>query len=206
MLIRTRGGAIKKKPVNFDLSLNQRLKRNYKEKQAIGLKAVSIIKEGDTIVMDSGSTTLEIAKNLGHFKKLRLITNSLPIAEEVITFKGVEVIIMGGILRQEMRSLVGSMTQLNLQNYYCDTAFIGTDGIDSEHGISTPVIEEATLCQTMMKISKKVVVVTDSSKFKRRRFAKIADVSAIDTIITDKNIPQEEVDKLVDKSIELILV
>ena len=206
LLIRTRGGAIKKHPVNFDLNLNQRLKKNYKEKQQIGKKAIEYINEGDTIVMDSGSTTLEIAKNLKQFNKLKLITNSLPIADLVADFKGVEVIITGGILRPEMRSLVGSMTESNLSNYYCNVAFIGTDSISSEYGISTSIIEEATLNQAMMKISEKVIVVTDSSKFLRRSFVKIADIDALDSIITDYKIPDEEKQRLNRLRVELILV
>ena len=206
LLIRTRGGAIKKKPVNFDLNLNQRLKKNYLEKQNIGIKAIEYINEESTIVIDSGSTTLEIAKNLKNFKKLKLITNSIPIAEAVADFKGVEVIMPGGILRSEMRSLVGSMTESNLLNYYCDIAFIGTDSISCDYGISTSIMEEATLNQTMMKIAQNVIVVTDSSKFLRRSFVKITDISNINTIITDKKIPIEELQKLQKLSVELVLV
>jgi len=105
-----------------------------------------------------------------------------------------------------MRSLVGSMTESNLLNYYCDIAFIGTDSISCDFGISTSIMEEATLCQTMMKIAKKVIVVTDSSKFQRRSFVKIADLTKIGTIISDKNIPDEELYKLRKLPIELILV
>ena len=206
LLIRTRGGAIKKKPFNFDLNLNQRLKKNYIEKQNIGIKAIEYINEGSTIVMDSGSTTLEVAKNLKSFKKLKLITNSIPIAEIVADYKGIEVIMPGGVLRSEMRSLVGSMTESNLLNYYCDIAFIGTDSISCDYGISTSIMEEATLNQTMMKIAKKVIVVTDSSKFQRRSFVKIADITKIDTIITDKNIPVEELQKLKKLPIEVVLL
>jgi len=206
LLIRTRGGAIKKQPVNFDLSLNQRLKKFYKEKQRIGRKAVEYIREGDTIVMDSGSTTLQIAKNLDRFKQIKLITNSLPIAEAVADFDGVEVIIPGGVMRAEMRSLVGPMAERNLLLYYCDIAFLAVDGIDCEYGISTPVIYEATFCKTMIDIAKKVIVVSDSSKFRRRSFVKIASMNEINMIITDQGIPDEQKHKLEKMHLDLILV
>jgi DeoR family transcriptional regulator of aga operon len=206
LLIRTRGGAIKKQPVNFDLSLNQRLKKFYKEKQRIGRKAVEYIREGDTIVMDSGSTTLQIAKNLDRFKQIKLITNSLPIAEAVADFDGVEVIIPGGVMRAEMRSLVGPMAERNLLQYYCDIAFLAVDGIDCEYGISTPVIYEATFCKTMIDIAKKVIVVSDSSKFQRRSFVKIAAMDEIDMVITDQGIPEEQKFKLEKMHLDLILV
>ena len=206
LLIRTRGGAISKQPTNFDLSLNQRLKKYHKEKQNIGKKAVEYIKEGDTIVMDSGSTTLRIAENLGKFKQIKLITNSLPIADQVADFKGVEVIIPGGILRPEMRSLIGSMAERNLLNYYCDIAFLAIDGIDCDKGISTPVLYEATFSRTMIEISKKVIVVSDSSKFQRRSFVKIAPIDKIDVIITDKGIPETDKQKLIRMNLDLVLV
>ena len=206
VLIRTRGGAIKKIPITYDLSLNQRINKSKKEKQRIGKKALDFIKDGHTIVMDSGSTTLEIAKNLGKFKDLKLITNSLPIADNVADFNNVEVIVPGGILRSEMRSLVGPMAERNLLNYYCDVAFLAVDGIDAEHGIYTPVIHEATLCKTMMEISRMVIVVCDSSKFLRKSFVKIAPVSSIDVIITDSGIPEEEKQKLEMLNVKVVVV
>ena len=188
------------------MSLNQRLKKFFREKQRIGRKAVEYIREGDTIVMDSGSTTLQIAKNLDRFKQIKLITNSLPIAESVADFDGVEVIIPGGVMRPEMRSLVGPMAERNLLQYYCDIAFLAVDGIDCEYGISTPVIYEATFCKTMIDIAKKVIVVSDSSKFRRRSFVKIASMNEINMIITDQGIPEEQRLKLEKMHLDLILV
>jgi DeoR family transcriptional regulator of aga operon len=206
LLIRTRGGAINKQPINFDLSLNQRLKKCFKEKHNIGKKAVEYIKEGDTIVMDSGSTTLRIAENLGKFKKIKLITNSLPIAEQVADYKGVEVIIPGGVLRPEMRSLIGPMAEKNLLNYNCDIAFLAVDGIDSNYGVSTLILYEATFGRAMIDISKKVIVVSDSSKFQRRSFVKICSMDKLDVIITDKGLNDEDKKKINAMSIHLDLV
>jgi len=206
LLIKTRGGAIKKKSSNFDLGLNQKLKRNYKEKQKIGLKAIEFIHDGDTIVLDSGSTTLAIAKNLKKFKNLKVITNSLPITEEIVDFEGIEVILPGGILRKEMRSLIGPMAESNLKNYNCDIAFIGVDGIDVNFGISTPLIYEAVLNKIMIDIAKKSIVVCDSSKFKKRSFAKISDLSSINVIITDTKIDADDKSNIEQMNIELVLV
>ena len=206
LLIRTRGGAIKKVPITYDLSLNQRVNKNKKEKQRIGIAAMNFVKDGYTIVIDSGSTTLEVAKNLNSFKNLKLITNSLPIADHVSEFKDVEVIVPGGIMRTEMRSMVGPMAERNLLNYYCDIAFIGVDGIDTEHGIYTPVIHEASLCRTMMEISNKVVVVCDSSKFLKKSFVKIAPMKHVDVIITDAGIPAAEKKKLERMNIKIVIV
>jgi len=206
LLIRTRGGAIKAQPVNFDLNLNQRLKTNYKEKQRIGKKAVEYIKNNYTIVMDNGSTTLEVARNLKGFKNIKLITNSLPIADLVADFPDIDVIIPGGELRAEMRSLVGSMAEKSILNYHCDIAFLGTDGIDPEMGISTPQIEEAALSEKMIQIANQVIVVSDCSKFGRKSFVKFGNISEIDIIITDKGIKDEDLNQYTDFTVELVVV
>ncbi len=205
LLIKTRGGAIKRPAMNYDLTLSQKLKTNFQQKQKIGKKAVEYIKDGYTIVFDSGSTTLAVAKNLKRFKNLHVITNSLPIADELADYKGVEVILPGGILRKEMRSIIGPMAEQTLRNYYCDVAFIGVDGIDKQ-GFYTPNIYEASLSKIMAKIAKKVIVVCDSSKFGRRSFVKIDDIKAIDIIITDQGISQEYSIFFEEAGVELITV
>jgi len=151
LLIKTRGGAIKSQPVNFDLSLNQKLKINYAEKQRIGKKAIEFVKNGDSIVIDSGSTTLEVAKNLEDFD-INLITNSLPIADICADFKNVDVIIPGGELRPEMRSLIGPITVKTIGEFHCDIAFIGADCISVDSGIFTPLISEAAVSRAMIKM------------------------------------------------------
>lgn len=205
LLIRTRGGAIKQQAANFDLNLNQKLKKNYKQKQKIGKKATDLIKEGDTIILDSGSTTLELAKNLQKFSSLTIITNSLPIAEQLSDNDNIDIIIPGGVLRREMRSLVGSVAEKSFLNYSCDKVFLAVDGIDSEFGISTPLTDEAMLGKAMIEASKQIIVVSDSSKFKQRCFAKIASISNVNLIITDSGIPEDEKKKIENEGVEIII-
>lgn len=204
-LIRTRGGAVSKQPSTFDLNLNQRLKHNYKQKQKIGKRAVEYIKDGSTVIMDSGSTAIEVAKNLKGKKNIKLITNSLPIAEIVADNDKIEVIIAGGTLRPEMRSLIGSITEKTILNYYCDIAILGSDGIDPDMGFYTKLESEASLVQTMIKVSRKTIVVTDSSKFGKKRFVRIAGISDVDIIITDDAISPIDVQKIISKGVKLVI-
>lgn len=102
-------------------------------------------------------------------------------------------------------SLVGMLAEKGLKNYFCDKLFLGVDGFDTSHGISTPNIEEAHLNQIMIEISQKVIVVADSSKFQRRGFAFIAGINKIHALITDKGIPAEEKSKLESIGIEVII-
>ncbi len=204
-LIRTRGGAVSRQPSSFDLNLNQRLKNNYKQKRKIGKRAVDYIKDGSTVIMDSGSTAIEVAKNLQDKKNIKLITNSLPIAEIVADNDQIEVIITGGTLRPEMRSLIGSITEKTILNYYCDVAILGADGIDSDMGFYTKLEGEATLVQTMIKVSRKTIVVTDSSKFGKKRFVKIANIADINIIITDDAIDPIDRTKITSQGVELVI-
>ncbi len=207
MLIRARGGAIKIKLQNIgvDSPLSDKMREHFKEKQQIGQAAAKLISEGDTIILDSGTTTAEIAKNLDELKELTIITNAINIATILADKNDFNVFMPGGMLRKKSLSLVGVMAEENINRYYCDKLFLGVDGIDREHGLSTPNVEEAHVNRMMIDISKKVIVVTDSSKFFRRRFASIAPITKIDILVTDSGISNQDKIMLEQAGIEVII-
>ena len=205
-LIRTRGGAIKSQRTGIDFKLTEKAKQHSLEKQAIGKKASELIKDGDTVIIDSGTTTLELAKNLNGFENLIVITNALNIASQLVNSEKIKVIMLGGMIRQNSLSLIGPIAENNVKNYFCDKLFMGVDGIDSHYGITTPNTEEAHLNKLMIEISKEVIVLADSSKFLRRSFAFISPITKINTIITDKNIPPEELNNLQNQAVKVITV
>jgi DeoR family transcriptional regulator, aga operon transcriptional repressor len=205
LLLRTRGGAIKQRRVGLDFALAEKQKQHLQEKQHIGRAAAEMIQEHDTVILDSGSTTMEIARNLGHLNQVTVITNALNIAGILAEYKNIKVIIPGGFLRENSYSLIGSMAEQSVRNYYCDKLFLGVDGFDSRYGISTPNIEEAQLNRVMVEISRELIVVTDSSKFNRRSFAFIAPSSQIDFVVTDKGIPLEEQNNLKTMGVKVII-
>ena len=112
----------------------------------------------------------------------------------------------GGVLRKRSLSLVGALAGENFKNFYCDKLFLGVDGFDTNYGLSTPNTEEAYVNSIMIGMANKVIVVTDSRKFLRRRFAFIADLSNIDVVITDSGIREEDKARLKNQGIELIIV
>lgn len=207
MLIRARGGAIKIKfqMMGVDSSISDKQKEFQKEKQLIAKAAVKLIGDGDTIVFDSGTTTTEIAKNLGTLNSLTIITNALNIASILAEYDGFNIFMPGGLLRKKSLSLVGVLADENFEKFYCDKLFLGADGFDTEHGLSTPNSEEAHLNQIMIKIAKKVIVVTDSRKFDRRRFAFIGRISEVDVVITDAGIKDEDKNRLEQNGVEVII-
>jgi len=205
LLIKTRGGGLKTQRVGIDQHLNDKAKINSKEKQAIGKKAAELINDNDTIIIDSGTTTIEIAKNLSRIKNLTVITNALNIASQLIRDE-IKVIVLGGILRTASLSLTGPIGENSIKNFYCDKCFLGVDGIDSQSGIYTPNLEEAHLNRMMINASKEVIIVTDSNKFKRKSFAHIAPITKVNMIVTDSKIPEDELKNLQSLGIKVILV
>jgi len=205
MLIRARGGAIKVDHVGIDFSLSDKNRHRYEEKKRIGKAAAALIEDGDTIILDSGTTTMEITKNIGHLKDLTVITNALNIASHLAEHQNTNVIIPGGFLRKNSLSLVGATAEKSLKNFFCDKLFLAVDGLNTTHGLSTPNVEEAHLNRIMMTISKQVIVVADSSKFLKRSFAFIAPISDIDILITDAGIPAEDQKKLETDGVKIII-
>ncbi len=207
MLIRARGGAIKIKQyhVGLDISLTDKQKEFMKEKQRIGKRAAQFIENGDTIILDSGTTTTEVAKNLGNFKELTIITNALNIAGILSEYEHFNVFIPGGILRKKSLSFVGSLAEESLSKFYCDKLFLGVDGFDITYGLSTPNVEEARLNKIMIDLAEEVIVVTDSRKFQNRKFAFIAPVTEVDVVITDAGIPEEVKSQLEKSGIDVVI-
>ena len=207
LLVRTRGGAIRRpvENLNEDTAIAQKSMFNFREKERIGRLAASLIKNGDHIMLDSGTTTLEIAKNLDKYTDLTILTNATNIAEELLKYKRFTVIIMGGHLRINSHSTMGPIALNTLSHFTNYKLFLGVDSFSFENGISTPNMEEAMLNQAMISQASEVILVFDSSKFNKRSFCHIAHCEQINTIVTDKSLPVGSATRLKEKNIQLLL-
>lgn len=207
VLIRARGGAIKieQKFAEEDYPISDKQKKNLSEKKEIGKAAAQLVEENNTIIIDSGSTTCELARNLKSFNALTVITNALNVATVLAEYPNINVIVPGGMLKRNSLSLVGILAEKGFKDYFCDKLFLGVDGFDLDFGISTPDPEEAHLNQVMIGISKEVIVVADSSKFQRRGFAFISPVNKINTVVTDKGLLPQHRDKLESVGVKVII-
>ena len=189
LLVRINGGAIKDvrtendEQQEHDLSIKRMT--HIREKEAIGRAAAKHIEEGDTILVDSGSTALEVVKNLHRFNDLTIITNSVTATLEAIKYNRFKVILLGGTVRGNSRSVVGPLTESNLKVFYCDKLFLGVDSFSVESGLSTPSVEEASTNQVMISQAREVIAVFDSSKVNKRSLAFIAGADKINTLISD---------------------
>jgi DeoR family transcriptional regulator, aga operon transcriptional repressor len=207
LLIRARGGAMSTtQVVSQDLQLGEKHKLNLTEKVKIGKAAAKLIKESDTLIMDSGTTTLEVIKNIDpSLSNVTVITNALNIANQLVSMPNVNLIIPGGALRKNSLSLIGPLAEKSFRNFFVDKVFLGVDGFDTMNGISTPNIEEAFLNQIMIEVAREVIVVADSSKFLRKSLAFICKLDRIDTVITDSGISDEDKKRLEDAGIKVII-
>lgn len=206
LLQRSHGGAL---PVRagtlLDPSLREKEKQHRKEKQRIGEAAAALVKEGDCVILDSGTTTTAVARALRNRGRLTVITNAVNIAAE-LAGTSVEVILTGGILRENSFSLVGPLAEETLGRLSADIFFLAVDGIDVNYGPTTPNLLEAKVNREMIKISRRTVLVADSSKFGRRSLSQIAPLSAIHEVITDSKIPKADLNELSDAGIKVTAV
>ncbi len=206
MLLRARGGALKVDGnVSKDYNISEKNMLHYEEKVRIGKKAAQLINENETIIIDSGTTTKEIAKNLGHLNEVTVITNALNIINQLTQYNNINIIVPGGHLRKNSQSMVGPFAEKNMSNLFVDKVFIGVDGFDTKSGIYTPNIEEANFNEIMIKNSKEAIVVCDSSKFQRRSLAFICNTSNIHCVVTDSGIPNDDKKRLEDSGIKVII-
>ncbi|MBO4469046.1 MAG: DeoR/GlpR transcriptional regulator [Bacteroidales bacterium] len=195
LLLRVHGGAImvtnttESDPEERNFRSKQMV--NIKEKRAIGRAAAAHIRNGDTIMVDSGTTALEIVKNLDGFTDLTIITNSVHAVLEAVKYKRFKVVLLGGTVRETSLSTVGALTESNLKLFYCDKLFLGVDSISVEAGLSTPSIDEASTNQVMISRAREVYAVFDSTKFNKRALAFIAMPDKLSTVITDQNLAPE---------------
>jgi DeoR family transcriptional regulator of aga operon len=205
-LERTHGGALPVKTGALkDSSLQEKSRLHRSEKVRIATAAAQLIREGQVVILDSGTTTTAIARACRHFKKLTIITNATNIAAEMAD-TSVEVILTGGVLRQNSYSLVGPLAEEALRKLSADLFFLGVDGFDVRYGLTTPNLLEARVNRAMSESARRTVVVCDSSKFGRRSLSLILPTSAVHETITDKKISRHDLKALRDANVEVKLV
>jgi len=205
-LERTHGGALPMKTGALkDRSLQEKEGMHRKEKLRIAEAAAQMIRQGQVIILDSGTTTTAIARACRQFKSLTIVTNATNIAAELADTP-VEVILTGGILRKNSFSLVGPLAEDSLRKLSADLLFLGVDGFDVRFGLTTPNLLEARVNRAMAESARRTVVVCDASKFGRRSLSLILPTSAVHETITDKGISRHDLKALRKAKVEVKVV
>jgi DeoR/GlpR family transcriptional regulator of sugar metabolism len=198
-VIRTHGGAALAKRLTFEFTFRNQQNNNQANKTAIGARAVKEVKDGDIIMLDTGTTTLEIARQLKTKKNITIITTSLAIVSELQFSPDIKVVLLGGYLRSGSPDMCGPLTEDNIKRFRADIAFVGADGVDAGGNTFTNSIEVANLSREMAKNSSKVIVVSDSSKVGKSSLVKMMSPGDYDLMITDKHIQSKLLRKLKKK-------
>lgn len=206
LLKRTHGGAISLQSVSFEAPYQDKEDRLLDEKLRIARAAVSMIQEGDAILLDAGTTTLQIAKELKGLSNIKVITNSIMALNELKDNRTIEVSITGGMLRPDTLAFVGPMTEQSLNMVRVDKAFLAINGLDLQEGLTTPNMVEAATKRKMLSIAKQVILVADHSKLGHVYYSKVADLSDIDHLITDSGAPDSFIQKFTQMDLDLTVV
>ncbi|MCO6544211.1 MAG: DeoR/GlpR transcriptional regulator [Gilliamella sp.] len=188
-----------------ELQLEERYQRFIEAKKRIAIEAVKHVKEGDTIILDSGSTTMLIAEELVKLKHITVITNSLTSAFILSDNSDIMLFMCGGTLRHKTRSFHGKIAEQSLTGISADILFVGADGIDAKRGITT-FNEGYTISSIMANAAKNVIAVLDSSKFGRNGINVVLPLNQLNTIITDIDVDSSCKQEFVAKGIKLITV
>jgi DeoR/GlpR family transcriptional regulator of sugar metabolism len=206
LCIRKRGGAVRStQSVTMELPYDIKKNRNTEAKNRIAQKALDLIDNGDTILLDAGSTVYSLACQLHTKEQLTVITNDLNIAVKLAANPKINLICTGGIARPNVFTLQGMQVVAFINDLRVDKSFIGADAIHQDGTISNVNIEEVPIKQSMIHAADKVILLTDSSKFGITAFAKVAEICEMDFVITDQKVPTKIYEYCQRNSVHLLV-
>ncbi len=203
LLTRVHGGAVCSYKPYYSMSLNQRMSTNQEQKEIIAKKIAGMIEDNDTIMLNSGTTTLLVFRAIPQNLNLSIVTNSISIALEGTSNPNFNIILLGGLVNSKYQFTFGDDAIRQLKSYHADKLILSVDGIDSEHGFSTYYDKEAEIDRIMLQQSSVNIVAADQSKFTRCAFTKISDLSVADYIVTDTDVPTTLKNKFSKHSIKI---
>jgi DeoR family transcriptional regulator, aga operon transcriptional repressor len=203
LAVRTRGGAVL--PARLPSSARSvSLGVVSKEKQAIGRVAATLVKPGDKVMIDSGSTSMQVALNLPNEAGITLVTTSLPVGQALFG-SAIKVIVLGGELRTDIPCVYGPMTEQEAKRLRVDTIFVGCDGASPREGFFMSDLTAASLETEIVKIADKVVMVTESTKFRKASFVMYLPTREVDFLVTDPMLPDQVKAELEDCGVKVLI-
>jgi DeoR/GlpR family transcriptional regulator of sugar metabolism len=204
VLERVHGGAIHTSKAYYNMPLHDRMKTNEEEKRRIALAVAALVSEGDTLMINSGTTTLFVVKELKSIRNLTIVTNSLTIAMEVGFCANIQVILLGGSFNPQYQFTYGDDAVHQLRKYKADKLILAVDGIAAGGGVTTYHHLEAEINRQMIGRANKTIVAADYSKVGRISFAHIDSLESIDLLVTNGNANAEELQMIQDAGVEII--
>jgi DeoR/GlpR family transcriptional regulator of sugar metabolism len=204
---RVHGGAMRiGKVATSESPIVHRQLEHIEEKNRIGQATAQLIHHGETLLLLGGSTGLAVAQELVHHEELTIVTDSLLIAHELLQHNRHKVIMVGGTIDPHEQAVRGTLSRFILEQLHVDKAIIGAKAISIQRGISAETPEEAELFRACMACADQVIVVTDSSKFQKSALAKVVAIEDIHTLVTDQNLEADDIQRMQDIGIQVVLV
>jgi len=204
LLRRVRGGAVRYPGLIDEKSFRERGGEASQEKQAIGWTAAQLVRDGDRIILDAGTTTLQVARNLTDRRDVTAVTNALPVAEELAQCPHVSTILLGGMLKQRELCTVGPPVTSELSHLSVDKVFLSAAGFSLEKGAMDPDLREAEVKQAMIQAASEVILVADSGKWGVTALVQVTPLDAIDVLVTDDGISPEAVEAIEAEGVEVV--
>jgi DeoR/GlpR family transcriptional regulator of sugar metabolism len=206
LLTRTHGGAVPVEPlVNRDSSFAIKMQKQTAEKRRIARAAAELIRDGETLVINGGSTTHYFAQELGHRKNLTVVTNSLNIPPALPEHAVRRIYVLGGPYLVENQSTLGPLEFARTGGITVDTAVIGVGGITAKGGLSVTVLEDATMTAAMITAAHRSIVLADGSKFGHNDFAHLGSFTCIEILVTDRELSEDIASAMVAAGVEVIV-
>jgi DeoR/GlpR family transcriptional regulator of sugar metabolism len=184
-LERVRGGAVK---ASTEPPFEETAVERFDAKDRIGAAAAELVEDGQTVMIDIGTTTLQAARHL-HGRQITVVTSSLAVYEELVPDPAIELLLPGGIVRRNYRSLVGVIAEDALRKLKADVLFLGTSAVDSDLGVWDSTMVEVPIKRAMIEAAETVALLADSAKFSMAGMVWVTDARALDTIVTDAPVP-----------------
>jgi DeoR/GlpR family transcriptional regulator of sugar metabolism len=184
---RVRGGAVS---VSAEPPFDQTVIERFEAKDAIGAAAAALVKDGLTVMIDIGTTTLQAARHL-HGKAITVVTTSLAVYEELVPDEGIELILPGGTVRRNYHSLVGMLAESALRQLKADLLFLGTSAVDQRLDLWDSTMVEVPIKRAMIEAAANVTLLADAEKFSMAGLVRVCEAGHLDRIITDARLPAE---------------
>jgi len=205
-ILLSRGGARYMQEAENELPYDEKRKHHKDEKLCICQRACEIIKDGSLVIIDTGTTTREMAQFLKDRKNLHIVTNDIMIAVELATNRFIDLTVTGGSVRKGYYTLNGYSAESFLQQLHADIAFLSLDAVDSEMGGMITNMDEITLKQRIIQCADYVVALCDHSKFGKKSFLKVCSLEEIDLFITGKELPKAILNSFEQRDAKIQLV
>jgi len=196
MLLRTYGGAIAQQRSSMEMSLLEKQNKNLAEKSMIGKLTASLITNGQSVMLDSGITTQQVAKNLLGHENLTVITNGLNILNTLAGHPNITLYTVGGQITSSSYTIMGTDSEANFQKYYANTCVVSVDGVDVERGLTSRNQLEANITRILLEHTERRILVTDFSKIGLIALIPVAPLTGVDVIVTDDKAPADFIERV----------